>query len=113
MRRRAVSDMNSKTQKGRMIERVVRMRRVAIVLAFAGAALTGCFVSKNPLIEGSKAAFPYEKIVYAERGSSDTTTMIRQGSAYVIQPKSADSAGHISLLKVADDLYVAQLDFVE
>src|SRR5258707_13421886 len=96
-----------------MIERVIRMRLAAIVLALAGVGLTGCFVSKNPLIEGSKAAFPYEKIVYAERGSSDTTTMIHQGTAYVLQPKSADNEGHIHLLKVADDLYVAQLDFVE
>ena len=89
------------------------MRHTAIVLALAGASLSGCFISKGPLIEDGKAAFPYEKIVYAEQGSSDTTTMIRQGSAYVIQPKSADSEGHVRLLKVADDLYVAQLDFVD
>jgi hypothetical protein len=55
------------------------MRHAAIVLVVAGASLAGCFVSKDPLIDGSKAAFPYDKIVYAEQGSSDTTTLIRQG----------------------------------
>jgi hypothetical protein len=89
------------------------MRHQAIVLALAGASLAGCFVSKDPLIEGSQAAFPYDKIVYAEQGSRDTTTIIRKGSAYLLQPKSADEEGHIRFLKVADDLYVAQLDFVE
>ena len=93
--------------------RVIQMRHAAIVLALAGASLAGCFVSKSPLIEDNQAAFPYDKIVYAEQGSNDTTTLTRQGSAYLLQPKSADSDGHIRLLKVADDLYVAQLDFVE
>jgi hypothetical protein len=89
------------------------MRHVAIVLALAGASLSGCFVSKGPLIEDSKAASPYQTIVYAEQGSTETTTLTRQGSAYLLQPKSADGEGHIRFLKVADDLYVAQLDIVE
>ena len=89
------------------------MRHAAIVLALAGLSLAGCFVSKAPLIDGSQAALPYAKIVYAEQGSRETTTLIRQGSAYLLEPKSAESDGHIRFLKVADDLYVAQLEIVE
>jgi hypothetical protein len=95
------------------IERVITMRRVAIVLALASVSLGGCFVSKGPLIAGDKAAFPYDKIVYAERGSSKATTMVRDGTAYLLKPAAGDGDGHIRLLKVADDLYVVELDFVE
>jgi len=75
--------------------------------------LAGCFVSKGPLIAGDKADFPYDKIVYTEQGSSHVTTIVRQGSAYLMRPKDSDNDGHVRLLKVADDLYVVQLDFVE
>lgn len=89
------------------------MRCVAIVLALASASLAGCFVSKGPLIADDEADFPYAKIVYSEQGSSKATTIVHQGSAYLMQPMRSDSDGHVRLHKVADDLYLAQLDFVE
>ena len=89
------------------------MRAMAIVLALASAGLAGCFVSKGPLIAANQADFPYAKIVYTEQGSIRTITIVRQGSAYAMQPKGSDGDGHVRLLKVADDLYVVQLDFVE
>src|SRR5262245_5589778 len=89
------------------------MRHAAISIALAGASLSGCFVSKGPLIDDGAAVFPYEKIVYSEQNSRDATTIVHQGSAYLLRPKDGDNPGQLRLLKVADELYVAQLDFIE
>lgn len=89
------------------------MRHAAIVIALAGASLSGCFVSKGPLVDAAKAEFPYKKIVYSDGTSKDTMTLVHEGTSYLLRPKDTDSPGHVLLLKVADDLYVAQLDFVE
>jgi hypothetical protein len=90
------------------------MWRAAAVLAVASVCLGGCFVSKKPLIAEDKAVFPYEKIVYLAQGSSDRRTLIRAGSAYVNEAKSgSDDDGHVRLLKVADTLYVAEVDATE
>ena len=90
------------------------MWRAAIVLALAGVGLTGCFVSKGPLITDEKAVFPYKRIVYVGQGSSERRTLIRKGSVYVNETKSSsDSEAHVRLLEVADSLYVVQVDVTE
>jgi hypothetical protein len=76
------------------------------------AALAGCFTADESLIAPDKAAFPYEKIVWQETDNQDQVTMVRDGAAYRFRPSGADSDGLLRLMEV-EDLYLAELEFVE
>jgi hypothetical protein len=75
--------------------------------------LSGCFVSKKPLIGDDQAVTPFNKITYAEKGSTDTTTLTKEGAGYVAKGKDGDGEGRVRFMKVGDNLYVAELMFTE
>jgi hypothetical protein len=87
------------------------MRICLAVLLTIG--LSGCFVSKESLIGDAQAVAPYQKIVYVEKGGSDATTLVKEGSSYLLRAKDSSGDGHIKFMQAGADLYVAQLEFAE
>lgn len=73
--------------------------------------LSGCFVSKVPLVPPDAAAFPFTRIVFqVEDGSDDPQLLQRDGDAYRIVGSDPAEEGPIVRLKaVADRAWVAQL----
>jgi hypothetical protein len=71
--------------------------------------LSGCFVSKKPLIGADKAAFPFTRIVYKEKNGKETQTITREGSSYVLHGAKPDQRIDLRFLPVGDGYYVGQL----
>lgn len=84
--------------------------RLGPVLALC-VAVSGCFLSRTPLILPDAAAFPYERIVFqVEDRSDDPQVLERAGEAYRIAGSGPTDGGAIVRLKaVADRSWVAQL----
>lgn len=86
--------------------------RFALVVAFGGA-LSGCFISKEPLIGADKAVFPYAEITYAEADNGKPATLIRKGDAYSLKAETSDEEALLRFAPAGDGLYVVQMEFVE
>lgn len=74
-------------------------------------AVSGCFLSRTPLVPPDAAAFPYTRIVFqVDDRSDDPQVLERAGDAYRIVGSGPTDAGAIVRLKaVADRAWVAQL----
>jgi hypothetical protein len=77
--------------------------------------LAACFTSKEPLVGPADAAFPFERIVFAEVSrADDPQTWVRKGDAYSWRQDENEEREAVMRLKaVGDDLYVVQMEFVE
>lgn len=77
--------------------------------------LAACFTSKEPLIGPADAAFPFERIVFAEVSrADDPQTWVRKGDAYSWRQDENEEREAVMRLKtVGDNLYVVQMEFVE
>jgi hypothetical protein len=87
--------------------------RQALLVVLACIALASCFTSKEPLIGPGDAAFPYERIDFAEVGQPDNPqTWTHQGDAYVWRPKpDEDGEALVRLKAIGDGLYLVQLEY--
>ena len=87
--------------------------RFALVVAFGGA-LSGCFISKEPLIGADKAVFPYAEITYAEADNGKPATLIRKGDPPTAsRPRRATKRRCYASPRPATESYVVQMEFVE
>jgi hypothetical protein len=88
-------------------------RVLSIALLCLG--LAACFTSKEPLIGAADAAFPFERIVFAEVSrADDRQTWTRKGDAYGWRPDESDEREAVMRLKaVSDGLYLVQMEFTE
>jgi hypothetical protein len=84
-------------------------------LALLCLGLTACFTSKDPLIGGADAVFPFERIVFAEVSrADDRQTWTRKGDAYSWRMDEGDEREALMRLKAAgENLYVVQMEFSE
>ncbi len=89
------------------------VRIISIALLCLG--LAACFTSKEPLIGPEEAAFPFERIVFAEVSrADDPQTWIRKDGAYSWRQDENDEREAVMRLKsVGEDLYVVQMAFTE
>lgn len=84
-----------------------------IVLACFG--LAACFTSTEPLIGPEDAAFPFERVVFAEVSRPDDPQIwTRKGDAYSFRPDESEEREALMRLKPAgENLYVVQMEFIE
>jgi hypothetical protein len=77
--------------------------------------LAACFTSKEPLIGAGDAAFPFDRIVFAEVSrADDRQTWTRKGDAYSWRPDENEEREAVMRLKaVGDNLYLVQMEFTE
>ena len=83
---------------------IVAALRIVVLLLLASG-LSGCFVSKQPLITKDQATFPYSRIGYGETDSTDVSTLVHEGDAYVLR-NAGESERAIALIDEA----IAQCD---
>jgi hypothetical protein len=84
----------------------MRLTRVLLIAATA-IGLSGCFVSKTPLIGDEQSAAPYQKIVYGEADDDEVTTLNKEGSAYMLRADGNEV--EVRFTDVGEGAYVAQL----
>ena len=106
----ATSDFHPR-RKGHIMHLASRVLSLALLCL----GLAACFTSKEPLIGAADAAFPFERIVFAEVSrADDRQTWTRKGDAYSWRPDENDEREAVMRLKaVGDNLYVVQMEFTE
>jgi len=78
-----------------------------LLIAATAIGLSGCFVSKTPLVGEDKSVAPYQTIAYTQDDEDKTTTLTREGSAYMLRAEGNEV--EIRFADVGDGAYVAQL----
>jgi hypothetical protein len=77
--------------------------------------LSACFTSPVPLIGPDDAVFPFDRIVFGEVSRpDDRQTWTRKGDAYSYRPDASEEReAQMRLKRVAENLYVVQMEFTE
>jgi hypothetical protein len=93
----------------------MHLARRVLSIALLCLSLAACFTSKEPLIAAEDAAFPFERILFAEVSRpDDRQTWTHKGDAYSFRPDESDEREALMRLKaVGENLYVVQMEFSE
>lgn len=81
------------------------LKLTVIVVLLAG--LSGCFKSGAPLIVAANADFPFTTLTYANVGSDDKITLVRDGDKYV--NSGEDDGAAVLLQAISKNVFVAQI----
>jgi hypothetical protein len=94
---------------------IMHLASRVLSLALLCLGLAACFTSKAPLIGPDDAAFPFERIVFAEVSRpDDRQSWTRKGDAYSWRIDEGDEREALMRLKAAgENLYVVQMEFSE
>ncbi len=97
----------------------LRASRVScVLLALLSLALSGCFISSDPLLSPAKADYPWPALRRAQQfgwengawKSRGYVSLDRDGAFYVLKPDDSDDVTRFLLHRIGNDLYVAQAD---